>query len=99
MTQEQILREIQAPPLVIQMSLLEEISRNIRASFSENQPNGKRHSHEPTPEERRTASGRLRGALKMDNPLVTKQETKDLIAEYLSDNVMSSCSSKQSSHS
>lgn len=46
MTQEQILNEIQAVPLVAQASLLEKISQNIRESILKNQHNYNSHFQE-----------------------------------------------------
>jgi hypothetical protein len=84
LTQQEIYREAVALPFEEQKELVEKLNRNLKG---ENHENGNTESEDKmlSMNERKAAYLRLRGALKMDNPPMTKEEVREIYYEHLAE--------------
>lgn len=82
MTQQEIYQQIIALPFREQKELFEKLNQNLN---SENGGNGNKEveQKETLSEEKKAAYLRLRGALKMKNPPMTKEEVREIYYEHL----------------
>ncbi len=82
MTQQEIYRQIIALPFREQKELIEKLSRNLKSANVEN-GNKEFEEQETSAEGKKAAYMRLRGALKMKNPPMTKEEVREIYYEHL----------------
>lgn len=78
LTQQEILKEVFTLPPSEQREIAKKIENNIE------QKNGN-EVEKPSIDEKKAAYLRLRGALKMKNPPMTKDEVREVIYEHLSE--------------
>jgi len=82
MTQQQFVQEFKNYPKAQKSVVIRQLLRILADDFEETpQQNGNEHSIE----ERKTAVERLRGVAKMDNPPMTKEETREMYYEHLAE--------------
>ena len=77
--QVELIEQIIHLPIAERVEIIERISRSVREDLRENVVK------DVAMEERRAAYLRLRGALKMKNPPMTKEEEREYIYDYLSE--------------
>ena len=82
MTQQQFLREFKSYPKAQKSIVISQLLR-ILADDLEEIPSS--NGNEFSVEERKTAYLRLRGALKMENPPITKEEVREDYYNYLTE--------------
>lgn len=82
MTQQEIYRQIIALPFREQKELVEKLSQNLKLENGEN-GNKEFKQKETLADEKKSAYRRLRGALKMENPPMTKDEVREIYYEHL----------------
>lgn len=84
LTQQEIYHEAIALPFDEQKALVEKLSENLKRKTIEN-GNNQSDKNELSIEERMTLVEGLAGSLKMENPPMTKEETREMYYEYLSE--------------
>lgn len=78
MTPQEIVKEFRNYSTAQQAALISQLSRVMQEELES--ANGSKQSRQS---EKASAVERLQGALKMDNPPLTKEEVKDVITDYL----------------
>ena len=82
MTQQQIVQEFKSYPKAQKSVVIRQLLRIFEADLEETlHPNG----NELSIEERKSAVERLRGVAKMENPPMTKEETREDYYNYLAE--------------
>ena len=84
MTPQEIFREVVSLPFREQAELIEKISRNLKQGIAEN-GNQKIEDKELSIAERIAIVESLAGSLKMENPPMTKEETREMYYEHLAE--------------
>ncbi len=84
MTQQEIYREVLELPLQERKELIKRLSQNLEFENTENGSNESTEKEFST-KEKKAAYLRLRGALKMDNPPMTKEEVREIYYERLAE--------------
>ena len=77
--QTEIIERIIHLPIAERVELIEKISRSVREDLREN------NDGKSTLNERKAAVERLRGVAKMENPPMTKEETREDYYNYLAE--------------
>lgn len=77
--QTEIIEQIIHLPIAERVEIIEKISRSVREDLREN------NDEKSSLEKRKEAYLRLRGALKMENPPMTKEETREDYYNYLAE--------------
>jgi hypothetical protein len=77
--QTEIIEQIIRLPIPERIEIIEKISRSVREDLREN------NTEQDSLDERKAAYLRLRGALKMENPPMTKEEVREIYSEHLSE--------------
>lgn len=81
--QVELIEQIIHLPIAERVEIIERISRSVREDLQEN---GKETGREEISVEERTAIVKsLAGSLKMENPPVTKEETREMYYEHLAE--------------
>ena len=75
----ELIEQIIHLPIAERVEIIEKISRSVREDLRKN---GGKNS---LPDERKAAYLRLRGAAKMDNPPITKEETREDYYNHLAE--------------
>ena len=83
MTQQEIINQIISFPIFEQFEIIEKIQQNIKQNLQ--QKNGNTVKKELSVEEKLAIVENLGGALKMENPPMTKSEERKIIEEHLSE--------------
>ncbi len=83
MTQQEIIKQIVAFPIFEQFEIIEKIQQNIKQNLQKK--NGSTDKKELSVEEKLAIVESLGGALKMENPPMTKSEERKIIEGYLSE--------------
>jgi len=84
LTQQEIFQEAITLPYKEQAELIEKISENLKHGIAEN-GNEKTKEKELSISERMAIVKSLAGSLKMENPPMTKEETREIYYERLSE--------------
>lgn len=77
--QAEIIEQIIHLPIPERIEIIEKISRSVREDLRES------NTEQDISDERKAAYLRLRGALKMENPPMTKEEVREIYYEHLSE--------------
>ncbi len=77
--QAQLIEQIIHLPIAERVEIIEKISRSVREDLREND------AQKSSLAERKAAIERLRGAARMENPPMTKEETREMYYEHLAE--------------
>ena len=77
--QTEIIERIIHLPIADRVEIIEQISRSVREDLREN------NSEKSSLDERKAAVERLRGVAKMENPPMTKEETREDYYNFLAE--------------
>ena len=81
--QIELIEQIIHLPIVERIEIIERVSRSVREDLQEN--GNTQNEKELSIEERKAAVERLRGVAKMENPPMTKDETREMYYEHLAE--------------
>lgn len=77
--QTELIEQIIHLPIAERVEIIERISRSVREDLRESE------REKPSTDERKAAVERLRGIAKMENPPMTKEETREMYYEHLAE--------------